>query len=106
MNPRKIVAAAAAATAGVIMTLATVSACGAGTPQSDDLQNVSPSYPDYARLVINVDGYPNIVMLCVHGQGFMTTQRVNSPSAAEPVDSWNSFCQQQEGKQATQNGQP
>lgn len=91
---------------GAAMTLASVSACGSGHPQNDDLKNVPPSYPNYAELVINVDGYPNVMMLCVHGAGIATTQRPNSNAAAFLVPEWDAFCKTQEGKQATQNGQP
>lgn len=103
---KKVAAMAASAAAGVIMTLSGVSACGAGHPQLNDLQNVNPSYPNYAGLYMNVDNFPNIVMLCINGAGFATTTRDNSASAAFLVPEWDKFCAAQIGKQATQGGQP
>lgn len=85
-----------------------VSSCGAisGQPQNDDLQNVSPSYPNWVGLYMNIDGYPNVVIECIQGTAFATTQRQNSSSAAFLVPTLNAFCATQIGKQATQNGQP
>jgi hypothetical protein len=103
---KKVAAMAASAAAGVIMTLSGVSACGSGNPQLDDLQNVSPSYPNYAANYMNVSGFPNITMLCINGAGFATTTRDNSASAAFLVPEWDAFCKQQIGRQATQGGQP
>lgn len=103
---RKTAATAGAVTAGVIATLSLVSACGSGTPQYDDLQNVPPSYPNYAATFLNVDGFPNITMLCIDGQGFATTTRDDSNAAMEPISAWNGFCAKQIGKRATQDGQP
>jgi len=88
--------------------IAGVSSCGAvsGQPQNDDLQNVSPSYPNWVGLYLNIDGYPNVVIQCIMGTAFATTQRLNTPSAAFLVPTLNAFCATQEGKQATQDGQP
>ena len=86
--------------------LAGVAACGSGNPQLDDLQNVPPSYPNYASTFINVSGFPNITMLCIDGAGFATTTRDNSAAAAQLIPEWDAFCKAQEGKQATQGGQP
>lgn len=105
MKRPKIIATGASLAAGAIATVALVSACGAGTPQSDDLQNLPPSYPNYAALYINVDGYPNIVELCINGAGFATTQRPDM-GAVTRVEAWDAFCAKQAGKQATQDGQP
>jgi hypothetical protein len=90
---------------GAAAMLVMVVACGSGTPQNDDLQNVPPSYPNYAALYINVDGYPNVVELCINGIGVMTTQR-SGLAAAQHIPEWDAFCKTQEGKRATQDGQP
>jgi hypothetical protein len=105
MKPPKVIATAAAATVGVIAAVAVVSACGSGQPQLDDLQNLPPSYPNYAMTAINADGFPNITMLCINGAGFATTTR-DAAGAMVLVPEWDAFCKAQEGKQATQNGQP
>lgn len=105
MNLRKTAASAGAAVAGAIVCTALVSACGSGNPQADDLQNVPPSYPNYAAIYMNVDGFPNVVELCVNGIGFATTTR-EAAGAIMRVPEWDAFCAKQVGKQATQNGQP
>lgn len=106
MDPRKIAASAGAAVAGVIVTLSLVSACGSGSPQTDDLKNIPDVYPNYAVTVLSPDNFPNYVMSCFKGVGVMLTTRDNSAAAAQLVPAWNSFCQSQEGKQASQDGQP
>jgi hypothetical protein len=54
--------------------------------QIRDLENVTQTEPDKARLVTNVDGYANIVALCIEGQGFATTTR--DYSSLIPVPGW------------------
>jgi len=85
---------------GIIATVLLVAGCS-GTPQNDDLNNINPNYPNYAALYINVDGHPNIMMLCIQGVGIMTTTREYG-SAAQLVPQWNAFCETQIGKKATQ----
>lgn len=87
-----------------IATLAMVTSCGAGNPSTDDLKGVSPSYPNYAAVFMNVDGFPNIAMVCIQGVGFETNSR--QYNSVTEVPEWNAFCEKQIGKQATQNGQP
>ena len=86
--------------AGIVAIVMVLTSCS-GTPQNDDLNNLNPQYPNYAALYINVDGHPNIVMLCVQGVGIMTTTRQYG-SAAQLVPQWNAFCETQIGKKATQ----
>lgn len=105
MNRPRLIATGASLTAGAIATLSLVSACGSGQPQGDDLQNVNPSYPNYAAIYMDVDGFPNIVEECVNGAGFALTTR-DAAGAITRVPEWDAFCSTQEGKQATQNGQP
>jgi hypothetical protein len=105
MNLKKVAASAAAATVGVIATVATVSACGAGTPQLDDLKGAHPVYPNYNVIIVSPDGYPNVDMTCYQGAGFALTTR-DAAGAITREPEWDAFCKTQEGKQATQNGQP
>lgn len=93
---------------GITMAIATgalVAGCGSGQPQLDDLNNVPPSYPNYVMTGLNVDGFPNVTMICINGAGFATTTR-DAAGAITLVPEWDKFCASQEGKQATQNGQP
>jgi len=86
--------------AGIIATVLLVAGCS-GTPQMDDLKGINPQYPNYAALYVNVDGHPNVMMLCIQGVGIMTTTREYG-SAAQLVPQWNAFCETQIGKKATQ----
>ena len=52
--------------------------------QLRDLKNVPITEPDKARLVVNVDTYPNLVILCVEGVGFVTTTRNDRPLQESP----------------------
>lgn len=94
-----------AVASGVIAAVVGLSSCGSGQPQSDDLQNVPPSYPNYAAIIMSPDGYPNYVMSCFLGAGFALTTR-DAAGAITRVPEWDAFCEAQKGKQATQNGQP
>lgn len=40
-----------------------------------DLKGIAPQDPDKTWLINNVDGFPNIVMLCANGVMFATTSR-------------------------------
>lgn len=105
MKQPKVIATGASLAAGAIAVMALVSSCGSGAPQSDDLQNVNPSYPNYAAIYMDVDGFPNIVEECIQGAGFALTTR-EAAGAITRVPEWDSFCATQAGKKATQNGQP
>jgi hypothetical protein len=103
LNKRDLTWAGVASTG--IAAAAIIAGCASGNPVADDLQNVSPSYPNYVGLYLNVDGHPNIVEICINGVGFATTTR-EAAGAITRIPEWDAFCQTQEGKQATQNGQP
>jgi len=90
---------------GAIAGSVLIAACGAGSPQLDDLKNTPPVYPNYAVTVISPDNFPNYVMSCYRGVGFALTSR-DAAGAITRVPEWDQFCSQQNGKQATQNGQP
>jgi hypothetical protein len=101
----KWLASGASLVIGGLATALIISACGSGNPQLDDLQNVSPSYPNWVGLYLNVDNHPNIVEMCINGVGFATTTR-DAAGAITRIPEWDAFCATQEGKKATQNGQP
>jgi hypothetical protein len=111
MNPRSSFRPKMAATgsilagAGIAAAVTACSAFGNGSPQLNDLKNVNPSYPNYAAIYMDVSGFPNIVEECVNGAGFALTTR-DAAGAITRVPEWDTFCQKQIGKQATQNGQP
>jgi len=89
--------------AGLIATAAiaaTVTACG--PTQLNDLRNAPTQYPDYASIVLNVDNYPNVTVLCIRGAGFATTTR--DYTAIMRVPEWDAFCATREGMHTTTNG--
>lgn len=69
-----------------------LTACG--PTQSDDLRGSQTVYPDYSKTVMNVDGFPNIAVICFKGAGFATTSR--NMDALTPVPEWDAFCRTQE----------
>lgn len=84
----------------VAAVAATVTACG--PTQLNDLRNTPTQYPDYASIVLNVDNYPNVTVLCIRGVGFATTTR--DYSAIMRVPEWDKFCVTREGMHTTTNG--
>jgi hypothetical protein len=80
--------------AGILLVaaLAAVSAAGCGSSRRD-LNGVVNKNPDKAEMYANVDGYPNIVRICIDKVAFATTTRDNSPAALIRVPEWDvSFC--------------
>jgi hypothetical protein len=65
-------------------------ACGSdnsfpGSPQQlRDLENVPLTEPDKVRMVVNVNDYPNIVLMCIEGVGYVTTTRADRPLQESP----------------------
>jgi len=60
--------------------------------QLNDLGGIGQVQPDYAITILNVDGFPNITLLCYKGVAFATTTRENTPAAAQLVHGWDAFC--------------
>jgi len=58
--------------------------------QLNDLESIPQAKPDYVITFLNVDGFPNITMLCVDGVGFATITR--DYNSAQPIPQWNAFC--------------
>ena len=75
-----------------IAGLAAIGAAIAGctTPQYDDLKGVNPVYPDYAVVVMNVDGFPNFTLICYDGQAEITTTRDYTSITYSPQ--FNNIC--------------
>ncbi len=76
-------ALAAAATAAVV--------AGCTTPQLDDLKGVNTVYPDYTVVIMNVDGFPNVTLLCYDGQAMLTTTRDYNSLTLDPA--MDNICQ-------------
>ena len=68
--------------------MAAVLLAGCEAQQWRDLENQTQTEPDKVRLITNVDGYPNVVALCIEGVGFATTTR-DSLGAIQRVPEWN-----------------
>ena len=59
-----------------------------------DLEGVPVTDPDKARLVVNIDTFPNINAMCIEGAGFATTTR-DAAGALIRVEAWdapNGWC--------------
>ncbi len=85
---KKAIAAAVAAVAAVALT-----ACG--TDNNRDLKGVPNTDPDYVVNIINLDGQPNVAVLCFEGQGMLTTTR--SYDALTIAPQLNAFCESKIG---------
>jgi hypothetical protein len=64
---------------GLSAALALVSCTGQnsfnGGGGNKDVEKIQPKNADSYELINNVDKYPNIVIVCVHGVAFVTTTR-------------------------------
>jgi len=58
---------------GAVVSL--TAGCGGGNATSADVTGVTAVKPDVIEAYSNIDGYPNIVVLCIHKVAFATTQR-------------------------------
>ncbi len=56
-----------------------------------DLENVKPQNPDKAILLNNVDGFPNITIVCVGGVALVTTTR-DAAGALQHFDALDKLC--------------
>lgn len=65
---------------GVTLVALTVGGCG--NEQTKDVTGVQPQKPDHIYQFVNIDKYPNIVVLCIKGVAFATTTRDQSAAAA------------------------
>lgn len=70
-----------------IITVVALGGCGG--QQVRDLEGVTQTDPDKVRLVTNIDGYPNVVAICVEGEGFAATTRDNSQAALQHIPEWS-----------------
>lgn len=48
---------------------------GCGTNNFRDLEGVPSKNPDKVELFNNLDGHPNLALVCIHGVAFITTTR-------------------------------
>ena len=89
---------------GAVAAAALVAACGSGNnAPTNDLLNIGSSYPDYYANYMNVDGQPNIGLMCIHGAALITTSR-EAAGAAQPFPSLDGFCKTQIGSNFSRTG--
>jgi hypothetical protein len=84
MNVKKKILGAA----GIVALGLAVVACG--PTQKDDLTNTGNSYPNYQTTILNVDGFPNVSLLCFQGTAIITNTRDNTNMALAPT--LNAYC--------------
>jgi hypothetical protein len=75
--------AAIAAVAGALL----LTGCSNQTVR--DLEGVPVQDPEKVELFVNVDLFPNVVALCIHGAGFAATTRDDSAAALQRVPEWD-----------------
>lgn len=77
------------------LIMMTLTACG--HDNFKDVKNVPNKHPDYLVNYENVDRHPNMMMICIHGAGFVTTTREGA-GALHLVPEWDAFCKAHEIK--------
>lgn len=83
MTRRRVVLGVLSAAA---LTLTVAAGCSNQTIR--DLEGVNVTDPDKARLVTNIDLFPNINAICINGAGFATTTR-DQAGAVIRVEEWD-----------------
>jgi hypothetical protein len=78
---------------GALAAVLLLSGCGSDTAWTGgggfkDLEGVSPMDPTRVVLVNNVNGFPNVVGMCIEGAGFATTTR-EAAGAITRVVEWD-----------------
>jgi hypothetical protein len=68
----------------LVLALAAVLLAGCGSDNFRDLNGIPSRDPDKAEVYNNVNGHPNLVMVCIHGAAFITTTRDYKPFEREP----------------------
>lgn len=96
MKNIKKTAATAALAAGLALAVAGCHVPGTN-PAKNDLRNAGQTYPDHAVTILNVDGYPNVTVLCFQGTAFSTTTREYTALTLTP--SLNAWCAGYKGQQ-------
>lgn len=77
--------------AGLVAGVTVLAMSGCGSSRRD-LNGVPNKDPDKAEMYANVDGYPNIVRLCIDHVAFATTTR-DAAGTMMRVPEWDvSFC--------------
>ena len=77
------------ATIVAVLTGSAILAVGC-SHQLDDQGDVAQANADYEITYLNVDGFPNITVVCIMGVGFVTISRNYNSLTPEPK--WDSFC--------------
>lgn len=73
----------------VVLALVAVAGCG---NSRRDLNGVPNMVPQKAEMYANIDGYPNVVRICIDHVAFATTTR-EAQAAIMRVPEWDvSFC--------------
>ena len=73
---------------GLAALLLTLTACGHDNRR--DVKGVAGQRP-YIELWNNMDGHPNIGLVCIHGAGFATTTRPDF-AALQYIPAWDNYC--------------
>jgi hypothetical protein len=95
-NVKKIAAATAVAGA-LALGLAGCHVPGTN-PATDDLRNTGDVYPNWQGTLLNVDGFPNVSLMCFDGTAIITNTR--SYDEMELAPTLNAFCATKIGRTA------
>jgi hypothetical protein len=63
----------------ILLALAAALLAGCGSDAYRDVEGVPSHDPDKVEVFNNVDRYPNLVVVCIHGVAFVTTTRDYKP---------------------------
>ena len=76
--------------ATVVVTVTSAAMALGCSNQLNDQGGVQQAKADYILTYLNVDNFPNVTMLCIHGAGFATTTR--DYDSLTRVPEWDTFC--------------
>lgn len=78
------------ALAGAGAVIGAVGGCQVGANNWSDVKGVVYHQPDAIEGFDNVDGAPNVTVLCIHGAGFASTSR--DYTSLQRVPEWDKLC--------------
>jgi hypothetical protein len=75
-----------------LVLAAALTLTGCGNEKTKDVTGVTAQKPDKIAQYENVDQYPNVVVLCIHGVAFATTTREAAGAILRVPELDKPFC--------------
>ena len=75
--------------AASVAVLGLTVAAGCSNQTVRDMEGVPVEEPEKVELYVAPDRFPNAVAMCIHGEGFVSTTRDQSPAALQHIPEWS-----------------